>query len=255
MPERTRIRQQMTQEDLFHQNIKAVAYIRVSTEYQVEEGHSIAAQTNRIQGFCAAKGIDLVETFIDEGISGTVDPSERTGLSSAIQFIESGSASVLIVIKNDRVARRAQYQKDVIYGLMNKGFGYISISENVDTSTASGKLFLSMLAEFAEYEVELIRERTRAAIQHLKDTGQAHNKSMFGYKKEGCKKDGDPISVWVEVPEEQKIIKEIISLYDKGLSWAKVVQALKVQYQMVMHRNTARRIYLREKQKLISASQ
>jgi site-specific DNA recombinase len=242
---RTKVSNQQTN-GLFN-SLKAVGYVRVSTDDQSTEGHSIEAQKERIKAYCKAKNIELVATYEDLGVSGTSDPNNREGMAAALSSIQKGLADTLIVVKNDRVARRATYQKDVIYGLTENGFGYVSISENVDTSTASGKLFLSMLAEFAEYEVELIRERTRSAIQHLKDTGQAHNKKMFGFKKVGSKKDGDKETRWEEIPEEQNIIKEIIRLYDSGLSWAKVVARIKEKFNRTMHRNTVRRIYLREK--------
>lgn len=225
---------------------RAVGYVRVSTD---EQGLSVESQKERIKSYCIARELELVAIFEDVGISGTMEPSKRPGLPPAISLITEGGADILIVVKNDRIARRASYQKEVIYSLIEKGRGFISLSENVDTSTASGKLFLSLLAEFAEYEVELIRERTKTALAHLKKTGQAYNKGMFGYTKQGSKKNGDVKSLFVENIQEQEIIKKVIYLYDNGLTWNEVADEIKGLYGVEKFPNTWRRIYVREKQK------
>ncbi|MDH5679941.1 MAG: recombinase family protein [Spirochaetota bacterium] len=245
-------RTQLELEGLNKETEKAIGYVRVSTDSQADHGHSIPDQKEKIKAYASAKGLELVDIFVDDGVSGTVEPSKREGLSQAITCLSENKADALIVVKNDRIARRASYQKDVIYGLVEAGKEYISISENVDTKSASGKLFLSLLAEFAEYEVELIRERTKSALTHLKNTGQAYTSSRFGYKKKGSKKDGDDKSLFVKDETEQAIINDIISLYDSGLSWQKVCNALAEKHNRKMFPNTARRIYLREKKRLMA---
>lgn len=226
---------------------KAVGYVRVSTD---EQELSIDSQKERIKSYCIARNFELVEIFEDIGISGTTEPSKRSGLPPAIKLITSGEADVFIVVKNDRIARRASYQKDIIYSITSRGSQYISLTENVDTTTPSGKLFLSMLAEFAEYEVEMIRERTKTAINHLKETGQAYSKERFGFTKVGSKKDGDEKALFVENPQEQEIIKYMISLYDdkeRWITWQGVSKAIQEKYGVYKFPNTWRRIYLREK--------
>lgn len=227
---------------------KAVGYIRVSTEKQ---DISPEAQKEKIISYCKAKEIELIDIYEDIAISGTTKPVEREGFKKAYDDVQDGKANIFIVTKNDRIARRATYQKDIIYSLVDDGNEYISISENVDTNSATGKLFLSMLAEFSEYEVELIKERTKTALKHLKDSGQAYNKSKTGYKKIGSKKDGDKVATFVVDETEQKMIKDIIKYYDAGDSWRKVTTRINKKYKKDYRPNSLRRVYIREKQALV----
>jgi DNA invertase Pin-like site-specific DNA recombinase len=230
-------------------NSRAVGYVRVSTD---EQGLSVESQRERIKSYCIAKDLELVSIFEDIGVSGTTEPARRDGLPPAMKLISEGGADILIVVKNDRIARRASFQKEVIYSITARGSQYISLTENVDTTTPAGKLYLSMLAEFAEYEVELIRERTKSAINHLRETGQAYSKSMFGYTKQGSKKNGDAKSLFVADPLEQEIIQYMISLYDekdRRITWQGVSKRIEERYNIFKFPNTWRRIYLREKQK------
>ncbi|MDH4130067.1 MAG: recombinase family protein [Spirochaetota bacterium] len=231
---------------------KVVGYARVSTDEQADKGHSIDAQKEQIISYCKAKKLELLDIFIDEGVSGTTKPNEREGFKQILNVIfNTKEAQALIVSKNDRVARRSSYQKDVIYSLIENGYRFISIDNDIDTKTASGKLFLSLLAEFSEYEVELIRERTKTAINHLKKTGQAYTSKIFGYAKIGSKKDGDDRSEFIKDDKEQAIIKDIIKLYDKGNSWRRVCAKLEKKHSIKFYPNTVRRIYIREKKYLM----
>ncbi len=229
----------------------AIGYIRVSTD---EQGLSVEAQDEKIKAYCLAKDIKLEDCFIDNGVSGSTNPIQRPGFSQVWESINSiDGLDAIVVVKNDRLARNATYQKNIIYTIVDKlNKKYISIENDIDTSKPSGKLFLSLLAEFAEYELEEIRDRTKTALKYLKLTGQAYNREVFGYKKEGSKKNGDKTSYFIKDETEQQIITDIIDYYDFGLSWQKVVDKIQEKYEKKMHRNTARRIYLRIKKERLT---
>lgn len=225
---------------------KVIGYVRVSTDSQADTGHSIDSQKEQIRNYTHVKGWELIEIIEDNGVSGTINPNERIGFKQVLAALNGGKANALLVCKNDRLARRASYQKEIIYSLTESNIEYISIAENIDTATASGKLFLSMLAEFAEYEVELIRERTRTAIKHLKDNGQVHNQALFGYQKETTTVNGKAAKVWISNEAEQAIIKSTIALYNSGLSWRAVSSEIEKQFGKKIQANTLRRIFIRE---------
>lgn len=141
----------------------AAIYIRVSTDAQAEEGYSIDAQIERLNAFCVSKDIENYEHYIDRGWSGS--NIERPEITRLIQDVKDDKVSHVIVYKLDRLSRS---QKDTLY-LIEDVFNphnadFISINENMDTSTPMGRLMLGILSAFAQLERENIRERTRMGM-------------------------------------------------------------------------------------------
>ena len=141
----------------------AAIYIRVSTDAQAEEGYSIDAQIERLNAYCVSKDIKNYEHYIDRGWSGS--NIERPEIMRLIQDVKDDKISHVIVYKLDRLSRS---QKDTLY-LIEDVFNphnadFISINENMDTSTPMGRLMLGILSAFAQLERENIRERTRMGM-------------------------------------------------------------------------------------------
>src|ERR1051326_2796054 len=82
-----------------------VAYCRVSTDQQADSGLSIEAQREQLVSFTIASGLELAGLFIDAGISGAKDETERPGLREALAAITEHRADALVVSKRDRLAR------------------------------------------------------------------------------------------------------------------------------------------------------
>lgn len=85
-------------------------YLRASCDRQAGEGLGLDVQESAIRNWCAVRNFELVGIFRDEGLSGSRDPGERPGLSAALEAIESGEATALIVHKLDRLARSLTVQ-------------------------------------------------------------------------------------------------------------------------------------------------
>ena len=107
------------------------------------------------------------ETFEDVA-SGA--KSSRSGLDQALKYLRRGDT--LIVWRLDRLGRSLRHLVDVVAGLQERGIGLRSLQENIDTATASGKLFLHVFGALAEFERELIRERTLAGLKAAADRGR-----------------------------------------------------------------------------------
>lgn len=233
---------------------KAVGYVRVSTNEQAESGHSIAAQKSKITKYCEENSIELVEIFSDEGISGyNVDPDKREGFNQAIINARENYCNTFIIVKRDRLSRVAFSQQKTIYqDLPNIALTVECIDEPINYDSPEAKMLSGILAQFAEYEVEKIKERTKAAISHLKDTGQAYTSAKFGFSKVGDKRNnGDKESRFVKNESEQAIIKDIVRLYKGGLTWRQTVAQIEARHGKKLHPNSARRIFLRvEKERL-----
>ena len=192
----------------------AVGYIRVSTQEQAQEGVSLGAQKDKLKAYCKAMGIKLVEVFADEGISGGT--MERPGLQAALAMLRKRRADTLVVVKLDRLTRSV---KDLCL-LVEEYFAtdqydLISVCGMINTHTAAGRLMMLNLANYAQYERELISERTKEAMQHMKAQGVRLGVAPYGYR-HGKKLDDKGRREMEPVSTEQEIIKQMIRLHSDG---------------------------------------
>jgi DNA invertase Pin-like site-specific DNA recombinase len=141
---------------------RAVVYIRVSTD---EQGASIEAQRETCQRIAAQRGYEIVAEFVDENVSGAIEIDKRPALKRALRALADNEADRLIVAKLDRLARnvRVALEIDEDYATRH-GWGIVFGDMDVDTSTAVGKMQLSMFAAVARFERDRISERTREAL-------------------------------------------------------------------------------------------
>jgi len=170
--------------------MKTVGYIRVSTSEQVDNGISLDNQRHKIEAFAELKDLDLIEVISDEGCSGK--NLKREGISRIISLIEHKEADAVIVYKLDRISRKT---KDLLYlfeDVFNKHkTNFYSLNENIDTTTAQGKFFLTLMGAMAQMERDLISERTADALTELKRQSRRlgnPDKAPFGFKQTKRKK-------------------------------------------------------------------
>lgn len=133
-----------------------IGYARVSTE---EQNLDLQRQALEAAG-CA-------EILEDHGLSGAA--TSRPALSSALAALRTGD--VLVVWKLDRLGRSLPHLIEVITALRESGIGFCSLQEQIDTTSAGGRFYLHILAALAEFERELISERTRAGMQAARRRG------------------------------------------------------------------------------------
>ncbi|MGP4797930.1 recombinase family protein [uncultured Agrobacterium sp.] len=134
-----------------------IGYARVSTADQHSD-----LQINALR----AAGCDRI--FEDHGVSG--GQRKRSGLSCAMKALRKGDE--LVVWRLDRLGRSIRHLIKIIDGLKRRGIGFRSLTENIDTSSAGGKLIFHIFAAIAEFERSLIRERTMAGIAAAKARGK-----------------------------------------------------------------------------------
>ena len=148
----------------------AALYVRVSTDAQREEGYSIDAQREMLGAYCVSRGIKSFEYYTDGGFSGS--NTDRPELSRLISDVKNGGVACVIVYKLDRLSRS---QKDTLF-LIEDVFNpmetdFISLNENMDTSTPIGRAMLGIMSAFAQLERETIRERTRMGMRERVKSG------------------------------------------------------------------------------------
>ena len=147
---------------------RVIGYVRVSTEDQAREGVSLAMQEERIRAWALAQGAECSRIFRDEGLPG--GRMDRPGLRDALEAAEEGGG-VLVVYSLSRLARSTRGTLEVAERLERAECDLVSLSERIDTTSAAGKMVFRMLAVLAEFERDLISERVRGAMAHLKARG------------------------------------------------------------------------------------
>jgi DNA invertase Pin-like site-specific DNA recombinase len=158
----------------------AVAYIRVSTARQVEQGSSLEAQQARVRQFCSFKGFDLVEVVSDEGMSGK--STDRPGYQRVLDMVRSRSVDAVVVYSLSRFARNTVATLDAVELMNRRGVTFCSLTEQIDTSTPVGRFFVTTLAALAQLEREQIGERTRTVLQHKRSVGERVGQIPFGQR-------------------------------------------------------------------------
>jgi site-specific DNA recombinase len=159
---------------------KAIGYIRVSTEMQVNEGVSLDAQSAKIRAYCELNDLELIEIVCDAGKSAKT--TNRDGLQKCLAAIASGEAQAIVVYKLDRLSRKVLDTLNLLSEIESHGASLHSISEKLDTSSALGKFFVNMTAALAQLERDQISERVTMAMAHKKGEGQHCGAAPFGFE-------------------------------------------------------------------------
>jgi len=148
-------------------NTKAIAYIRVSTDKQADQGHSLLAQQEKVNAYASLYDLEIIDYVIETGSAKNLN---REGLQGALAAIKAGKADALIVVKLDRLTRSVADLGYLVETYFHKA-GLLSVSEQIDTRSASGRLVLNVLASVSQWEREAIGERTSAVRQSMKANG------------------------------------------------------------------------------------
>lgn len=143
-------------------HVKAVGYIRVSTEDQADSGAGLEAQRTAIQEQCQRRGWDLVTIHADTASARSL--ASRPGLARALADIDRGDASALVVAKLDRLSRSLLDFSALMERSRKKGWALVALDLGVDTTTPAGEMMANVLAVFAQFERRLIGQRTREAL-------------------------------------------------------------------------------------------
>ena len=195
--------------------MKAVGYIRVSTQGQVDDGVSLEAQEAKVKAWAELNGADPV-IFRDEGISGKRSDN-RPGLKAALEAVGRGDA--LIVYSLSRLSRSTKDTLTIADALAQKEADLVSLSEKIDTTTAAGKMVFRMLAVLSEFERDQVSDRTRFALAHKRTIGEKTGGDVpFGFRVKKGKLIPDA--------EEQKTVRLVLDLAGKGLSLREVCRQL-----------------------------
>lgn len=143
--------------------MRACIYIRVSTEEQAQEGFSLAAQEERCKQFIESQGWEFTGTYKDEGFS--AKNLERPGVQEVLQAVREKEFDVLVVYRLDRLVRSVLDLHYVLDLLDQHNVMFKSTTEVFDTTTATGRLFISIIGSLAQWERENLAERVKLGME------------------------------------------------------------------------------------------
>ncbi len=196
----------------------AAGYVRVSTREQAESGLSLELQERAIRGYCRLNRLNLDPLISDPGESGK--DLNRLGIRKLIDLCQERKVRHVVVYRLDRLTRRLidllTLQEDIF---RTNGVELHSITEKIDTSTAVGKMYVSMIGAISEMERDLISERTREALAQKKIRGEPTGLPPYGYRStDGVK--------YEECEAEMKMIKKIRRLRKAGKTYESISEIL-----------------------------
>jgi DNA invertase Pin-like site-specific DNA recombinase len=146
--------------------MRTAFYVRVSTKNHHQDPE---VQLRDLRDLCQRKGWELVETYVDKGISGTKE--SRPELNRLMADAEAKKFDAVIVWKFDRFARSAQHLLKALETFQRLGIAFVSHTEGIDTTTVVGKMVFTVLGAVAEMERSLTVERIKAGMRNAKAKG------------------------------------------------------------------------------------
>ncbi len=152
---------------LSHENTRVAIYARVST---TNHGQDTAMQTRELKEYIERRGWQLGGEYVDIGISGTKE--KRPELDRLMRDAHQRRFDVVCVWRFDRFARSVSHLLRALETFKALGIDFVSFSEQMDTSTPSGKMVFIVLGAVAELERSLIVERVRAGLRNARAKGK-----------------------------------------------------------------------------------
>ena len=199
---------------------EVIAYVRVSTGKQAEEGMSLEAQQAKLEHLAASKDIHIAEMIVDAESAKNLD---REGMARLLEMVKAGRVKTVLIAKLDRLTRSIRDFCELM-NLFNKhDVTVISNAETLDTGSAAGRMLINVLVVFSEFERESTGERTREVLRHLKAQGRRTGTVKYGYS-------AGPDKMLVECAEEQAILG-VIRRYreNDGMSLREIASELNAQ--------------------------
>jgi DNA invertase Pin-like site-specific DNA recombinase len=197
---------------------KVYGYCRVSTTVQSQDGVSLANQAERVAAWAKVNGLEVAEVFTDAGLSGK-RADNRPALQQALEAV-SKAKGVLVVYSLSRMSRSVKDCISISERLQKAGADLVSLSEDLNTSSASGRMIFNLMAVLAEFERQQLSERVTSALQHIKAQGRRTGRVPFGMD---LGSDGETLT---PNAAEQAVIADMLDMDAQGMSLRDIAKAL-----------------------------
>lgn len=197
--------------------MKVAVYIRVSTDEQAQEGYSIPAQRNRLEAYALSQGWEIAQYYVDEGIS--AKDLNRPELKRLLKGVEAGLFDCVLVYRLDRLTRSVLDLYKLLNQFEKHNVKFKSATEVYDTTTAIGRLFITLVAALAQWERENLGERVRMGMQQKAREGKwTVSTPPIGY---------DSVDSDLVINQtEAALVKEIYAQYLSGIGMWRIARSL-----------------------------
>jgi DNA invertase Pin-like site-specific DNA recombinase len=160
--------------------MKAIGYVRVSTDHQAGKGVSLEAQTEKVRAMAIVKEAELVDVIVDAGES--AKSLQRPGMARLLELVDRKGVDVVIIAKLDRLTRSVADLAELLKRFRRRGVSLVSVADSLDTKSAAGRLVLNIMVSVSEWEREAIAERTTDALRLKQRKGERAGNLPFGYR-------------------------------------------------------------------------
>ena len=192
---------------------KCGLYLRVSTEDQAREGFSLPEQRERLETFCKFKGYEIVDYYEDAGISAKTG-NYRPEFERLKNDIKSKKINTIVALKLDRITRSICDWEKIITFLDDNNAYLDCANDEINTTTANGKMISRLLMSVSQNEIERTSERTKIGLAGAIKNGHIPHVAPLGYKREDKK--------LVVDYSTKDIVVRIFDLYYNGYSYQKI---------------------------------
>lgn len=215
-------------------NKKIVAiYTRVSTTDQAREGHSLEEQEKRLRAMCEANGYEVYKVYTDAGISGK-STENRPAYIQMLKDMRKHKFNLILAFKMDRLSRSIIDFEEFFNEIKKYNCSVEFLCEKIDTSGAAGMMFARILGIFAQFERELIQERTIIGVESAVDKGHFGGKAPLGYRHKLDETGKEKLKEWEIFEDEAKIVREIFDLCSSGNTYFQISTILKKKYPKII---------------------
>ncbi|GIO12187.1 hypothetical protein J19TS2_17420 [Cohnella xylanilytica] len=196
---------------------RAALYVRVSTEEQRKEGFSLGAQEEILRAYCESRGFEVYDLYSDGGYSGK--NFDRPAMQQLLRDVDQDKFDIVLTVAVDRISRNNKEALTFIDDeLHSRGKKLIVSTCDIDSSTDTGKMFISLLGTFAEYERRLIISRVKKGMEKRASEGKFNGGLMLGY---------NVINGALVVNEDEaETVREIFELRALGKGYKSIVNIL-----------------------------
>ena len=192
---------------------KCGLYMRVSTEDQAREGFSLPEQKERLEAFCKFKGYEIIDYYQDAGISAKTG-NYRPEFERLKEDIKSKKINTIVSLKLDRITRSI-YDWENLITFLDENDAYLDCAnDEINTTTANGKIISRLLMSVSQNEIERTSERTKIGLAGAIKQGHIPHVAPLGYKHEN--------KTLVIDYSTKDVVVRIFELYSKGYSYQKI---------------------------------
>ena len=185
-------------------------YMRVSTEDQAREGFSLPEQKERLESYCKFNGYKIVEYYTDAGISAKTG-NHRPEYDRMLEDGKQGKINMIIALKLDRITRSTRDWETLVDYLEKYNINIAFVNDDINTTTANGKMVSRIMMSVSQNEIERTSERTIIGLEGAIKQGHIPARAPLGYKHIYKKLVPDPLT--------KDIVIRIYNLYFEGLTY------------------------------------